>query len=65
MLMLPKSDYQIEDVWFVSGLRGTGSKDIILENAFVPNYRSVLVQDLRGRSRRAALYTTCPITGFR
>ncbi len=27
-MMLPRSDYAIEDTWFVSGLRGTGSKDI-------------------------------------
>jgi 3-hydroxy-9,10-secoandrosta-1,3,5(10)-triene-9,17-dione monooxygenase len=47
MLMLPRCDYQIEDVWFVSGLRGTGSKNIIVENAFVPEYRSMLMQDLR------------------
>jgi 3-hydroxy-9,10-secoandrosta-1,3,5(10)-triene-9,17-dione monooxygenase len=28
MLMVPKTDYVVEDTWFVSGLRGTGSKDV-------------------------------------
>jgi 3-hydroxy-9,10-secoandrosta-1,3,5(10)-triene-9,17-dione monooxygenase len=46
-LMLPHSDYVIEDTWFVSGLRGTGSKDIKVKDAFVPDYRTVLVQDMR------------------
>lgn len=38
-LLLPRSDYEIVDTWFVSGLRGTGSKDISVKDAFVPNYR--------------------------
>ena len=32
--------YRIEDNWHVAGLRGTGSKDIVVETAFVPEYRS-------------------------
>ncbi|ETW92351.1 MAG: hypothetical protein ETSY1_44030, partial [Candidatus Entotheonella factor] len=47
MLMLPRSDYTIEDTWFVSGLRGTGSKDIHVADAFVPEHRTVLIQDMR------------------
>lgn len=40
-LLLPRSDYQIIDgSWEVGGLRGTGSKDIIVEDAFVPAYRT-------------------------
>lgn len=46
-MMLPRCDYAIEDTWFVSGLRGTGSKDIKIENAFVPEYRTVSMQDMR------------------
>ena len=38
--LLPRSDYEIvEDSWNVLGLRGTGSKDIIVSDAFVPDYR--------------------------
>ena len=47
MLMVPEPDYAIEDTWFVSGLRGTGSKDIVIEDAFVPEYRSVSMHDMR------------------
>jgi 3-hydroxy-9,10-secoandrosta-1,3,5(10)-triene-9,17-dione monooxygenase len=39
MAVVPRSDYEIVDTWFVSGLRGTGSNDIVLDEAFVPEYR--------------------------
>ena len=40
-LLVPKSDYRIlGDSWEVGGLRGTGSKDIVVEDAFVPAYRT-------------------------
>jgi 3-hydroxy-9,10-secoandrosta-1,3,5(10)-triene-9,17-dione monooxygenase len=46
LLMLPRRDYTIDDTWFVSGLRGTGSNDIVIENAFVPEYRTVAMKAL-------------------
>ena len=47
MLLLPRQDYVIEDTWFVSGLRGTGSKDILVDDAFVPEHRAVPMTQLR------------------
>jgi 3-hydroxy-9,10-secoandrosta-1,3,5(10)-triene-9,17-dione monooxygenase len=38
--LLPRSDYQIDDTWHVAGLKATGSKDIVVENAFVPEHRT-------------------------
>ncbi|MVZ91182.1 hydroxylase [Microbacter sp. ANSKLAB05] len=39
-VILPRSDYEIiEDSWDVVGLRGTGSKDIVVTDAFIPDYR--------------------------
>ena len=39
-MILPRKDYTIvEDSWDVVGLRGTGSKDVIVKDAFVPDYR--------------------------
>ncbi|BBZ75944.1 hydroxylase [Mycolicibacterium anyangense] len=41
-MILPRKDYEIvEDSWDVVGLRGTGSKDVIVRNAFVPDYRTM------------------------
>jgi 3-hydroxy-9,10-secoandrosta-1,3,5(10)-triene-9,17-dione monooxygenase len=38
--LVPRSDYRIVDNWKVSGLEGTGSNDIVVEDAFVPEYRT-------------------------
>jgi 3-hydroxy-9,10-secoandrosta-1,3,5(10)-triene-9,17-dione monooxygenase len=37
--LVPMAEVTIVDTWFVSGLRGTGSKDLVIENAFVPTHR--------------------------
>jgi alkylation response protein AidB-like acyl-CoA dehydrogenase len=39
--LLPRSDYAIRDTWFTSGMRGTGSKDIVVRDAFVPEHRTL------------------------
>lgn len=39
--LLPRSDYTInEDAWHTFGLQGTGSHDIIVDDAFIPDYRT-------------------------
>jgi 3-hydroxy-9,10-secoandrosta-1,3,5(10)-triene-9,17-dione monooxygenase len=39
-MILPRKDYEIvEDSWNVVGLKGTGSKDVIVSDAFIPHYR--------------------------
>jgi 3-hydroxy-9,10-secoandrosta-1,3,5(10)-triene-9,17-dione monooxygenase len=38
--LLPRNDYRIDDNWHVAGLAGTGSKDIVVDGAFVPEHRS-------------------------
>lgn len=44
---LPRGDYEIvEDSWHVMGLSGTGSKDIVVSERFVPQYRTVSHFDL-------------------
>ncbi len=38
--LVPRSDYEIIDVWRTSGLSGTGSNDIVVDDAFVPEHRT-------------------------
>ncbi len=38
--LVPRRDYTIEDNWHVFGLKGTGSQDIVVERAFVPEHRT-------------------------
>jgi 3-hydroxy-9,10-secoandrosta-1,3,5(10)-triene-9,17-dione monooxygenase len=44
--LLPRSDYVIEDVWDTVGLRGTGSNDIVVDDVFVPEHRSLSFIDV-------------------
>jgi 3-hydroxy-9,10-secoandrosta-1,3,5(10)-triene-9,17-dione monooxygenase len=43
--MVPRSDCKTIDNWQVAGLQGTGSIDLILDNVFVPAYRTQRLQD--------------------
>lgn len=39
--LVPRSDYRIlDDTWDVIGLAGTGSKDVVVDDAFVPEHRT-------------------------
>lgn len=38
--LVPRSDYTIVNAWNVFGLQGTGSQDILVDRAFVPDYRT-------------------------
>ena len=48
MAHLLPDEYQIVDTWHAEGLKGTGSKDILVKDLFVPEYRTVLSEDLAG-----------------
>lgn len=43
--LLPKADYRVEHNWDVLGLRATGSHDIVVEDAFVPEHRTQRTND--------------------
>lgn len=38
--LVPKEDFKVVDTWHTFGLQGTGSNDIVVEDAFVPEYRT-------------------------
>ncbi|MEU8247280.1 3-hydroxy-9,10-secoandrosta-1,3,5(10)-triene-9,17-dione monooxygenase oxygenase subunit [Nonomuraea sp. NPDC048916] len=40
-VLVPRTDYAIEDVWDVIGLRGTASNDLLVEDVFVPGHRAM------------------------
>jgi 3-hydroxy-9,10-secoandrosta-1,3,5(10)-triene-9,17-dione monooxygenase len=39
-LLVPRAHYRIDPVWQTAGMAGTGSHDIVVEDVFVPEYRS-------------------------
>ncbi len=48
IFLVPKKDYRILDTWNAAGLRGTGSNDVEVRDAFVAESLSVAVSDLAG-----------------
>ena len=51
IFLLPRTQYQSIDTWEVSGLEATGSWDVVVDDVFVPEYRSQSMRDnflLRG-----------------
>ena len=40
LFMVPQAEYRIADAWRVSGLCATGSDDILVDDVFVPEYRT-------------------------
>jgi alkylation response protein AidB-like acyl-CoA dehydrogenase len=55
--LVARADWVIDDTWDTIGLAGTGSKTIVLDNAFVPAHRLLLFADAAaGRSPGSRLY---------
>src|ERR1700722_16323841 len=48
IFLLNKSDYTIKDTWNATGLRGTGSNDVEVKDAFVPETMRIAGPDLDG-----------------
>jgi 3-hydroxy-9,10-secoandrosta-1,3,5(10)-triene-9,17-dione monooxygenase len=48
IFLVHKSDYRILDTWDAAGLRGTGSNDVEVRDAFVAEPLTVAVNDLAG-----------------
>lgn len=48
LCLVPKSDYTIIDTWFAMGAAATGSKDVAVDELFVPEYRALPLVLTRG-----------------
>jgi 3-hydroxy-9,10-secoandrosta-1,3,5(10)-triene-9,17-dione monooxygenase len=48
LCIVPKSDYTIIDTWYAMGMVGTGSKDIEVQEVFVPERRALALARCRG-----------------
>src|SRR6516164_8697046 len=59
--LLPIGDVEIEDNWFACGLSGTGSKNIIVHEAFVPQHRVLRFADTRSGRTPGARHHKNPL----
>ena len=48
LVLLPVADVAVDDVWHTAGMCATGSNDVIVDNAWVPEHRLVCVTDIYG-----------------
>ena len=46
--LVPRKDIQIEDNWYVMGLNGTGSKNVVVNKRIVPNHRVKAMPEVNG-----------------
>lgn len=56
--LLPRDEIEIIDDWHTVGLRGTGSKSLVVKDAFIPAHRAVRFADLgAGRAPGASVHS--------
>ena len=60
-ILVPRGDYQIEDVWDVVGLRATGSNDIVVDDAFIPAHHALSFKDVGALSCPGQAENTAPL----
>jgi len=54
---IPKSDIEIVDDWYTTGMRGTGSRSIKIKDAFIPAHRACRLEEMvKGVSPGAAVH---------
>ncbi len=58
---VPVSEFTILDTWHVAVMRANGSHDVTLEDAFVPEHRSIRVADLRAGKAPGMAPNTGPL----
>ena len=56
-----KSDYEIIDDWFVTGLAATGSRSLRLNKVFIPDYRTMTSLDVTGGPTLGSAVSACPL----
>jgi len=59
--LVPIGAVEIVDTWFVNGLAGTGSKDIVARDVFVPAHRVLMFADARAGTTPGARYHKNPL----
>ena len=58
-VVVPRAELELDDTWHVMGLQGTGSKDVLAHDVFVPTHRAIDTRVLfRGASPHAANHAT-------
>src|SRR5262245_21628779 len=60
-LLVPCADARIDDNWHTMGLAGTGSKNIVADDLFVPAHRALAIPDLAAGTSPGTLINVSPL----
>ena len=59
--LIPRSEYRIDDVWHVVGLKGTGSNTVVVKDVFVPRHRFLSYKSMNDRTAGGLQNNTAPV----
>jgi 3-hydroxy-9,10-secoandrosta-1,3,5(10)-triene-9,17-dione monooxygenase len=62
-LLIPREDFEIIDDWYTVGLKGTGSKTIVVNDIFIPEYRTLSNTEIENGATPGATIHTNPMYG--
>ena len=61
LFLVPGQQFTIKDTWHTSGMRGTGSNTVVVDNAFVPFEHTLRVTEMRESTTPGAKLNTAPM----
>jgi 3-hydroxy-9,10-secoandrosta-1,3,5(10)-triene-9,17-dione monooxygenase len=59
--LIPRTDYRIDDVWNVVGLKATGSNTVVVKDVFVPRHRFLSYKAMNDRTAGGLENNTAPV----
>ena len=59
--LIPRSEYRIDDVWHVVGLKATGSNTVVVKDVFVPRHRFLSYKSMNDRTAGGLQNNTAPV----
>ncbi|ALR12635.1 monooxygenase [Mycobacteroides saopaulense] len=59
--LIPCTDYEVDDVWNVVGLRGTGSNTLVVKEVFVPGHRFLSYKAMNDGTAGGYRTNTAPV----
>lgn len=59
--LIPRTEYRIDDVWHVVGLRGTGSNTVVVKDVFVPRHRFLSYKAMNDGTAGGYQTNTAPV----
>ncbi|HEY0813097.1 MAG TPA: hypothetical protein VGE11_07430 [Pseudonocardia sp.] len=64
LFLLPREDVDVQDTWYMSGMKGSGSHDIRLDRQFVPAHRAVDIDQWHSRHNHGAALHPEPLYAY-